>query len=281
MGISKNSYYFTTDSNSRLLAKYDKLKDSVVKIIEKNSKYGIRRIQADLSQKFNIDVGRDSLGKLLILWGLDLRRNIKRHKPNMIQKILEMIADKTNILIRSKINAPYQAISSDMTEIHYAKGKLFLCVHKDVFGQMIYGYSISLKPNLELVFKSLNMAIDKIKKKIGIIPKTLIFHQDRGSVYTSYSYVNKILSMAKLSFSAPGTPTDNAGQESFFGRFKNEWSDEILLINDQKDAILFIKNKIKYYNYERIHTTIGYQSPARFTSLFLNGIRNQFNKSRT
>ncbi len=269
MGISKNSYYFTTDSNSRLLAKYDELKDTVVKIIEKNSKYGIRRIQADLSQKFNIDVGRDSLGKLLILWGLDLKRNIKRHKPNMIQKILEMIADKTNILIRSKINAPYQAISSDMTEIHYAKGKLFLCVHKDVFGQMIYGYSISLKPNLELVFKSLNMAIDKIKKKIGIIPKTLIFHQDRGSVYTSYGYVNKILSMAKLSFSAPGTPTDNAGQESFFGRFKNEWSDEILLINDQKEAIQFIKNKIKYYNYERIHTTIGYRTPNSFTNLFL------------
>jgi len=132
LGISKNSYYHTTDSNSRLLAKYDKLKDSVVKIIEKNSKYGIRRIQADLSQKFNIEVGRDSLGKLLILWGLDLSRNIKKHKPNMIQKILEMISDKTNILIRSKINAPYQAISSDMTEIHYGKGKLFLCVHKDV-----------------------------------------------------------------------------------------------------------------------------------------------------
>lgn len=281
MGISKNSYYHTTDSNSRLLAKYDKLKDSVVKIIEKNSKYGIRRIQADLSQKFNIEVGRDSLGKLLILWGLDLSRNIKKHKPNMIQKILEMISDKTNILIRSKINAPYQAISSDMTEIHYGKGKLFLCVHKDVFGQMIYGYSIGLKPNLELVFKSLNMAIDKIKKKIGIIPKKLIFHQDRGSVYTSYGYVNKILSMAKLSFSAPGTPTDNAGQESFFGRFKNEWSDEILLINDQKEAIRFIKDKIKYYNYDRIHTTIGYRTPNYFTNVFLNGVRNQFNIFRT
>jgi len=87
--------------------------------------------------------------------------------------------------------------------------------------------------------------------------------------------------MAKLSFSAPRTPTDNAGQESFFGRFKNEWSDEILLINDQKEAIRFIKDKIKYYNYDRIHTTIGYRTPNYFTNVFLNGVRNQFNIFRT
>ena len=281
LGISKNSYYQTTDPNSRLIAKYTKIKKSVKKIIEKNSKYGIRRIKADLDQKYQISIGRDTLAKLLVLWGLDLKRKVRKRRPNLIRKILLLLADKTNILIRSTINAPFQAISSDMTELYYGKGKLFLCVHKDVFGQLVYGNSIGFKPNLKLVLRSLDMAKNKIKKMIGIIPRQLIFHQDRGTVYTSYYYVDKVLSIGRISFSAPGTPTDNPGQESFFGRFKDDWADELRLIDDPKKAINFIQSKIKYYNQERIHTTIGYQSPARFTNLFLKGLQNQFNKFRT
>lgn len=281
LGISKNSYYQTTDPNSRLIAKYVKVKELVKKIIDKNSKYGIRRIKADLEQKYQVSIGRDTLAKLLILWGLDLKRKVRKRRPNLIGKILLMLADKTNILIRSTVNAPFQAISSDITELYYSKGKLFLCVHKDVFGQLIYGNSIGLKPNLDLVTQSLAMAKNKIKKMIGAIPRQLIFHQDRGTVYTSYDYVDKILSIGRISFSAPGTPTDNPGQESFFGRFKDDWADELRLIDDPKKAIRFIQSKIKYYNQERIHTTIGYQSPARFTSLFLKELQNQFNKFRT
>jgi putative transposase len=199
----------------------------------------------------------------------------------MIKKILIMLSDKSNILTRSTISAPFQAVSSDVTEIYYGKGKLFLCIHKDVVGQLVYGYSIGVKPNLELVLQSLNLAIDKIKNKLGFIPKRIIFHQDRGTVYTGYGYVDKVLGVGKISFSAPGTPTDNSGQESFFGRFKEEWADEIRQIDDQKEAIKFIRSKIKYYNQTRIHTTIGYQSPNCFTNLFLKQLQNQFNKFRT
>ena len=200
----------------------------------------------------------------------------------MIRKILIMLADKSNLLIRLTVNAPFQAISSDITEIYYGTGnKLFLCVHKDVFGQVVYGYSIGVKQNLELALLSFNMALNKVKKKIGSIPKQLIFHQDRGTVYTSYRYVDKVLAVGKISFSAPGTPTDNPGQESFFGRFKEEWADEIKQIDNQKEAIKFIQSKIKYYNQERIHTTIGYQSPNRFTNLFLKQQQNRFSKFST
>ena len=282
LGISKNSYYHTTDPQSRLATKYSHIKSFVTRVIDKNSKYGIRRIKAGLKQRFDIDIGRDTLAKLLILWGLDLKRKIRKNKINMIRKILIMLSDKSNILIRSTINAPFQAISSDITEIYYGTGnKLFLCVHKDVFGQVVYGYSIGVKQNLELALLSFNMALNKVKKKIGSIPKQLIFHQDRGTVYTSYRYVDKVLAVGKISFSAPGTPTDNPGQESFFGRFKEEWADEIKQIDNQKEAIKFIQSKIKYYNQERIHTTIGYQSPNRFTNLFLKQQQNRFSKFST
>ena len=282
LGISKNSYYHTTDPQSRLATKYSHIKSFVTRVIDKNSKYGIRRIKAGLKQRFDIDIGRDTLAKLLILWGLDLKRKIRKNKINMIRKILIMLSDKSNILIRSTINAPFQAISSDITEIYYGTGnKLFLCVHKDVFGQVVYGYSVGVKPDLELVLQSLTMAVNRIKRKLKLIPKSIIFHQDRGSVYTSYTYIDKVLAVGKISFSAPGTPTDNPGQESFFGRFKEEWADEIKQIDNQKEAVKFIQSKIKYYNQERIHTIIGYQTPNRFTNLFLKQQQNRFSKFST
>lgn len=282
LGISKNSYYHTTDPQSRLRAKYSHIKFYVTKVINKNSKYGVRRIKADLKQRFKVDIGRDTLAKLLILWGLDLKRKVKKNQINLIRKILIMLSDRSNLLVRSTINAPFQAISSDITEIYYGtSNKLFLCVHKDVFGQVVYGYSVGVKPNLELVLQSFTMAVNRIKRKLKLIPKNIIFHQDRGTVYTSYRYVDKVLTIGKISFSGPGTPTDNPGQESFFGRFKEEWADEIKQIDNQKEVTKFIRSKIKYYNQERIHTIIGYQSPNRFTNLFLKQLQNQFSKFST
>lgn len=281
MGLSKNTYYCCADSQSRLLTKYKSIKSFVSKVIDKNSRYGIRRIKVDLEEKYKINIGRDTLAKLLVIWGLDLKRKVRKTKPNMIKKILMMLADKSNLLVKMTINAPFQAISSDITEIYYGKGKLYLCTHKDVFGQVIYGYSIGTNEKVDLILTSFKMAINNIKKWLGFIPKKLIVHQDRGSQYTSYRYVDRVISLATISFSAPGTPTDNAGQESFHGRFKNEWGDEIKQIDDPQEAIKFIKSKIKYYNYERLHTSIGYKSPIKFTRLFLKQCRNRFRKTRT
>ena len=88
----------------------------------------MKRIKAELKQKYNIEIGRDALGKLLKLWGLSLKRKVKKNKPSMIKKILLLLSDKVNIMIRSNITEPFQAISSDITEIRFENGKFYLCV---------------------------------------------------------------------------------------------------------------------------------------------------------
>jgi transposase InsO family protein len=193
----------------------------------------------------------------------------------MLKKILQKLAGKTNILIRSIIIKPFQAITSDITELYCQEGKFYLCVHKDYFGQMVYGYSIGRKMDLVLVKASLSMAIKNIKKltKIKSIKELkLIFHQDQGSQYTSYEYIQNILEYGKISFSTPGTPTENPGQESFFGRFKNEWKDEILELKTFRQAEKFVIKKLLYYNNRRIHTSIGYTQPRKFTKKYLQNL---------
>jgi len=268
-GISKATYYAALNPEDRFEAKYLNIKSFVEAIIEHDSSYGIRRIKAELEETYHIKIGRDTLAKLLKLWGLDLKRKIKTKKPNMIQKILSALADRTNLLIRSTITNPFQALSSDITEIRFKGGKAYLCVHKDVFGQMVYGWSLGLSMEAKLVIKSLEMARRSIKQLVGSGRTKPLQHQDRGSQYTSHAYVQAALEWTTLSYSDPGTPTHNPGQESFFGRFKDQWKDEMAEIETFEELERFVKAKINYYNYQRRHTSIGNTSPYKFTKSFL------------
>jgi len=249
--------------------KYQHLKRFVQKVIKANPAYGVKRIKAELEGKYQLQVGRDTLGKLLKLWRLDLKRKVKTRKPNMIQQILIALADRTNLLVQSKIVKPFQALTSDITELNFKGGKAYWCVHKDVYGQMVYGSSLGLTMKTRLVTKSLKMARNKLKKLAGKLETKPIQHQDRGSQYTSHLYVQKALEFTTLSYSDPGTPTHNPGQESFFGRFKDEWSQEIAEIETFEELEEFVQNKIKYYNYQRRHTSIGLVTPWEATKSFL------------
>ena len=175
-------------------------------------------------------------------------------------------------MIRTAITGPFQAITSDITEIYYngGKDKAYLAAHKDVFGQAVYGWALGITMETGLVITSLKMAKRSIRKLIKRIPNKLLCHQDRGSQYTSYEYVDCVQkSNMRLSYSAPGTPTDNPGHESYFGRFKEECRDEINELKTYKELERYIKARMKYYNNKRLHTSINYQAPMKFTKLFI------------
>lgn len=269
LGLSKATYYLSQNPVDRFESKYLTIKSFVTRVIEQHPAYGIKRIKAELEETYQVKVGRDTLGKLLKLWRLSLRRNVIKRHPNLIQKILLSLADRTNLLIRTTPSAPFQAITSDITEVIYRGGKAYLCVHKDAYGQMVYGWSLGLTMDTGLVLKSLTMARNVMKSLVGKLVTKPLFHQDRGTQYTSHPYVQAILAQGIISYSDPGTPTHNPGQESFFGRFKDEWKTEIAEIETFENLESFVKAKINYYNDERRHTSIGLIAPRNFTKSFL------------
>jgi putative transposase len=282
LGLAKGTYYDATHPHDRLKEKYASLRTHIDNIIRKHSAYGVRRIKAELAHR-GITIGRDTLGILLKLWGLSLKRKVKPRTRSVVERILGLLKDRCNILARMSITRPLQAITSDMTELWYAHGtqKCYLCVHKDVFGQVVYGWSIDKHMEVGLVLSSFKQAIAYLKKKVREIPEGLVFHQDRGSQYTAYAYVDAVLSFGTLSYSSPGTPTDNPGQESFFGRFKDEWRAEIAELKNIKEVERFVKQKLTYYNTQRLHTSIDYRTPLAFTKTFLTNWGKQFSESRT
>lgn len=271
-GLSKNTYYNHKHPDERFIDKFEHIKTRVKKIIAKNSAYGVKRIKQALLDKYEIKIGRDALGRLLKLWSLGLKRKLRKSKKSVIKKILESLSDRVNLLIRTKITNPFQAITSDITEIIYnlGKNKAYLAVHKDVLGQMVYGYEIGETMEAKLVIDSFKKAIIKIKKLIKKMPNELLCHQDQGSQYTGYEYVEEVLkNKIILSYSTPGTPTENPGQESFFGRLKDEGKDEFIEMETFAKLKKLISKKINYYNNRRLHTSINLKSPKKFTLTFI------------
>ena len=136
---------------------------------------------------------------------------------------------------------------------------------------MVYGWKLGQTMETKLVRSSFKQAKKSIQKLIKRIPAKMLCHHDQGSQYTSYDFADDVLkSNMRLSYSTPGTPTENPGQESFFGRFKDENQDEIDEIRDFKELERFIQKRINYYNRKRIHTSTGYKTPLKFTKQFIN-----------
>ena len=80
-----------------------------------------------------------------------------------------------------------------------------------------------------------------------------------GKVMDRWAYENGV----ELDFSRRGTPTDNALVESFNGRFRQECLNEhwFLSLTDARSKIDAWR---RFYNEERPHSALQWQTPAEF-----------------
>lgn len=148
----------------------------------------------------------------------------------------------------------------DMTFIATRKGVLHLAVLIDLYSRQIVGWSMSEKPNRYLVKDALRMAIDARNPKPG-----LIHHTDQGIQYRANDYQAILATHGMIaSMSRKGNCHDNAVAESFFSHLKNErvyhrdFADR-----DEARSAIFDYIEV-FYNRQRLHQTLGYQSPVDY-----------------
>jgi transposase InsO family protein len=130
----------------------------------------------------------------------------------------------------------------------------------DLFSRRIVGWSMKTTIERSLVIDALEMACLERRPEAG---KT-IFHSDRGSQYASQDYA-EVMKMYGLigSMSRKANCWDNAVTETLFGSLKVErlHGEKFMTVRAAKDAVM---NWILWYNQKRMHSTIGYQSPADY-----------------
>lgn len=88
----------------------------------------------------------------------------------------------------------------------------------DLFSRKIIGWSISNRHNVDLTTKAFKKAyFDRGE------PEYVLFHSDRGSEYTVYTFKQALENRNVVqSFSQKGYPYDNGCCESFFRHMKRE-----------------------------------------------------------
>src|SRR5437588_296599 len=124
----------------------------------------------------------------------------------------------------------------------------------------VVGWSMAARMTSRLVVDALAMAVQRR------LPQTeVVAHSDRGSQYASDHYQRLLAEHGiTCSMSRPADCWDNAPMESFFASLKKELvHHEDYATRAQARASLFEYIEV-FYNRERRHSTLGYQTPADY-----------------
>lgn len=154
----------------------------------------------------------------------------------------------------------------DITYIWTSEGWLYLAVLIDLYSRRVVGWAIAEHMRTELATNALKMALGRRRP-----PSNLVHHTDRGCQYASEEYRAALLGAGVTrSMSRTGDCWDNAVAESFFATLKKELIHRYRWL-ERRDAAKAIGEYIElFYNSHRLHSSIGYRSPAEFEALNSN-----------
>jgi transposase InsO family protein len=149
---------------------------------------------------------------------------------------------------------------ADITHVRLKREFVYLAVVLDRFSRRVVGWALDRNLTSRVSLAALRAALEYRKPAPG-----LVHHSDRGPQYIHAGYLRMLRKHGMVpSLSRPGNPGDNANCESFFRTLKPE-EVEAKEYADLEDLRLNIAQFVdRYYNEERLHSALGYRSPAEF-----------------
>jgi len=146
-----------------------------------------------------------------------------------------------------------------------------------VSGALVVGWSVSAVNDRHLTIKALDMALRRRCPGAG-----LLHHSDQGCTYASEDYQRELKKHGiTCSMSRRGNCYDNAAMESWNSTLKSELGERFESYGSAKEQ-LFDYIEV-FYNQQRRHASLGYQSSAQYehtTELALRSHSNTAFQSR-
>lgn len=259
--IPRSSYYkwlnrqesITEAENKMLITKITELYEEVDGI------YGYRRMAMNLNRRLGNVYNYKRIYRLMRLLGL--KSVIRRKKNRYIKSTHQHIAE--NLLNRKfTATSSNQKWVTDVTEFKYGSSqKAYLSAILDLHDKTIVAYVLGHSNNNQLVFKTLDKALDVSP---GASP---MIHSDRGFQYTSNGFKQKLNAAGMTqSMSRVGRCIDNGPMESFWGTLKCEkyYLNKYHTYEELSDAI---DEYIIFYNNKRLQKKLNGLSPMEYRAL--------------
>ena len=264
--LPKSTWYYHQKHKVAYEDKYADLFPILEEIVRAHPEYGVPRIMPELCDEHHIDVNHKVVERLLGIWDLSILRSTHRPRPNSVQKVITEAGELANLVVQMDEIGLFQVVYTDFTEILYADGdrKAILMPIIGHVSKMAFGWAIGQSRGTALALQAWEYA-KRTLQQMGISCVGMIMHHDRDSVYTGYEWTSQLLlkDKSRLSYALRGAK-DNPEMESFNGRFKGEGHSLFLEAQSLGELITVVDERMRYYNTERRHSSIGYVPPLTY-----------------
>ena len=245
LGLNRTGlYYSPVPPSERDLA----VKACIDNIYTEHPFYGYRRICKVLNSKYSLGINHKAVLRHMHEMGIQAiypRQNTSKPEPgNPIYPYL---------LKGLEIDHPNHVWSIDITYIPIKTDWLYLVAIIDWFSRYVLSWELSDSMEIDFVLNACQKALDKA------VPE--IMNSDQGSHFTSPKYTHIFLDAgSRISMDHRGRAYDNIFIERLWRSVKHE---DVYLngYETPRDARIGINRYLRFYNEERLHSSIQYQTP--------------------
>ena len=200
--------------------------------------------------------------------GLALDPGPRPPKPSGIRQAITSAGDRINLLAGKATIRPLEVAYADFTELVYANGrrKAQLIPIVDHATKLMLGWAVGERAVTQLALAAWDRARQSLSSH-GVPLRRVIVHHDQDPVFTGYGWTARLLlqEQVRVSYALNGA-RDNPEMEGFNSRFKTENRSLFLDAQTLDELEAVVAERIRYYNQERRHSTIGYQAPATYVA---------------
>jgi len=153
-----------------------------------------------------------------------------------------------------QMERPNQVWGIDITYIRLSAGWMYLVAILDWFSRYVVSWELDQTLEIPFVLRAVERALEQAKPEI--------WNSDQGSQFTSLQYIQRLHAAdVRISMDGKGRALDNIFTERLWRTIKYE---EVYL-NDYRsprEARQGLHRYLDFYNYERPHQSLDYQTPA-------------------
>jgi putative transposase len=268
VGIAPSSYYaFKTWPRSNRSVTDELALVEIGRVYEGpgRSRYGAQKVWRQLRAE-DAGIARCTVERLMRQEGLvGVRRGAKRRTT---------ISDPTAVRPPDLVDRAFRADRPnelwvvDFTYVSTWQQTAYTAFSVDVYSRRVVGWRCASSMPTALPLDALEMALD-LRARRDQDTQGLVHHSDAGSQYTSIVYTERLTEVGALaSIGSVGDSYDNALAESLIGLYKTECVNFDGPWRTVEELELATLLWVDWYNTTRLHSSIGYKTPAAFEQAY-------------